>query len=57
MIVDTRSILQVVVIIIISGLCWFANDKLNPVPYLKTVVQVLIVLASVLLSLHAFGLI
>lgn len=50
------NILAIVVIIILACLAWWANEKLNTVPVLKTVVQVIIVVVSVLLLLQNLGL-
>lgn len=49
------NILQIIVILIIAGLAWYANQQLNPVPVLKNVVNVLIVVVSVLVLLDATG--
>jgi hypothetical protein len=49
------DIIRLIVIIVIAGLCWFANSKLNPVPVLKTVVDVIIVVVAVLLVLQSLG--
>ncbi len=51
------NIIQIIVIIILAGLAYWANDKLNMVPVLKTVVQVLIVVVAVLLLLQSVGVI
>ena len=49
------NIIQIVVICILAGLAYWANDKLNTVPVFKTVVQVLIVVVAVLLLLQSLG--
>jgi hypothetical protein len=49
------NILQLIVICIIAGLCWWANETLNTVPVLKKVIQVLIVVVAVLLVLNSLG--
>jgi uncharacterized membrane protein YwzB len=49
------NIIQLIVIVIIAGLCWWANESLNNVPVLKKVVQVLIVVVAVLLVLQSLG--
>lgn len=49
------NIIQLVVICIIAGLAWFANDKLNNIPTLKGIIQVLIVVVAVLLILQSLG--
>ena len=50
------DVIRIVVILIIAGLCWYANARLNKVPVLNEVVSVLIVVLSVLLLLSACGL-
>ena len=50
-------LMQIVVILIIAGLCWYANEALNSVPVLKTVIRVIIVVVSVLLLLQSLGLV
>jgi len=49
------NIIQIVVILIIAGLCWYANNALNKVPVLQNVVNVLIVVVSVLMLLSSLG--
>jgi Na+/H+-dicarboxylate symporter len=49
------NIIQIVLICILSGLAWWVNEKLNTVPILKTVIQVLIVVVAVLLLLQSLG--
>lgn len=49
------DIIRIIVIIVIAGLCWFANEKLNNIPVLKTVIQVIIVVVAVLLLLQSLG--
>jgi len=52
----TINIMQLIVIIIIAGLAWYANNSLNNVPVLRNVVNVLIVVISVLMLLNSVGL-
>jgi hypothetical protein len=49
------NIVSIIVIIVIAGLCWWANQKLNTVPVLKNVVDVIIVVVAVLCLLSATG--
>jgi hypothetical protein len=49
------NIIQLIVIIVIAGLCWWANETLNNIPVLKKVIQVLIVVIAVLLVLQSLG--
>jgi hypothetical protein len=49
------NIIQIILIIVLSGLAWYANDKLNNVPTLKPIVQVLIVVVAVLCLLSSLG--
>ena len=49
------NVIELIVIIILAGLAWWANDMLNKVPTLKTIVSVLIVVVSVLLVLQSLG--
>lgn len=51
------NILQLIVIIVLAGLAWYANNTLNNVPGLKPLINVLIVIVSVLLVLQSVGLI
>ncbi len=51
------NIIEIVIIIVIAGLAWYANENLNMVPVLKKVVQVVIVVVAVLLLLQSFGVI
>ncbi len=51
------NILQIIAIITIAALSYWANDQLNNVPVLKNVVRVLIVVVAVLLLLQSFGMI
>ena len=53
----TINILGLIVIIILCGLAWYANNALNQVPVLKNVVSVIIVVVGVLLILQSVGLI
>jgi hypothetical protein len=50
------DIVRIIVILVIAGLCWYANNALNKVPVLVTVINVLIIVFSVLLVLNASGL-
>lgn len=52
----TINLVSIIVIIIIAGLCYWANEQLNNVPVLKTVVKVIIVVVAVLMLLQACGL-
>jgi hypothetical protein len=49
------NIMQILVICIVAGLCWYVNSTLNPVPVLKKVVGVVIVVVAVLLLLQSLG--
>lgn len=49
------NLIQLVLIIVIAGLCYWANEKLNTVPVLKTVVQVVIVVVAIILLLQSLG--
>ena len=49
------NIIQIVVIIILAGLAYWANGQLNKVPVLVNVVNVIIVLVAVLLLLQSLG--
>lgn len=51
------DIMTIVVICIIAGLCYWVNEKLNAVPVVKTVVQVIIVVVAVLLILQSLNLV
>ncbi len=53
----TINLMQIIVIIVIAGLCWYANNALNQIPVLRNVVNVLIVVVSVLMLLSSVGLI
>lgn len=50
------NIMEILVICVIAGLAWWANAKLNTVPVLSNVVQVVIVVVAVLLLLNSLGL-
>lgn len=50
------DIWDIVVICILAGLSWWVNEKLNQIPILKTVLQVIIVVVAVLLLLQSLGL-
>lgn len=47
------DVIQIIVIIVLSGLAYWANDMLNKVPTLKQVVSVLIVVVAVLMLLQS----
>lgn len=49
------DIIRILVICVVAGLCWWANNKLNTVPVLRKVVQVIIVVVAVLLVLQSLG--
>ncbi len=49
------NIIQLIVIIIIAGLAYWANDQLNKVPVLINVVRVLIVVIAVIMVLQSLG--
>lgn len=49
------NVMQIIVIIVLAGLAYWVNEKLNTVPVLKTVVQVVIVVVAVLLLLQSLG--
>ena len=49
------NLIQIIAIIIIAGLCWYANAALNTIPVLKNVINVLIVVISVLALLNSLG--
>lgn len=51
------NIVSIFVIVILASLAFYVNDKLNTVPVLKTVIQVVIVVVAVLLILQNMGLI
>jgi len=53
----TAHLLQIGLIIGGAILCNYANDKLNNVPVFKTIIQVLIVVAAVVLLGQSLGLI
>jgi ethanolamine transporter EutH len=50
------NIIQLVVILVIAGLCWWVNEMLNHIAVLNTVIKVIIVVAAVLLILQSLGL-
>ena len=50
------NIFQIIVIVILAGLAYWANGKLNTVPVLKTVLDVVIVVVAILLLLQSLGL-
>jgi hypothetical protein len=49
------NLIQLIVIIVLAGLAWWANGKLNTVPVLKNVIDVLIVVVAILLVLQSLG--
>ena len=49
------NVMQLIVIIVLCGLAWWANNQLNNIPVLKNVVNVLIVVVGVLLVLRSLG--
>lgn len=49
------NLVGIILIVVIAGLAWWVNAKLNPVPVLKTVIDVLIVVISVLMLLQSAG--
>jgi hypothetical protein len=51
----TIHILELALIIGLSILAWWVNDKLNNIPVLKNVIQVLIVVVAILLVLQSIG--
>jgi hypothetical protein len=50
------NIWEIFVICVLAGLAYWANGKLNTVPLLKNVLDVLIVVVAVLLLLQSLGL-
>ena len=51
------NVIQLIVICVLAGLAYWANDKLNNVPFLKTIVQVVIVVVAVLMLMQSLGVI
>ena len=51
------NVIELVVICIFAGLAYWVNDKLNNVPMLKTVIQVIIVVVAVFLIMQSLGVI
>ncbi|MBL8013599.1 MAG: hypothetical protein JNN05_07090 [Candidatus Omnitrophica bacterium] len=51
------NVMQLLVICVFAGLAYWANDKLNNVPALRTVIQVVIVVAAVFLIFQSLGII
>jgi len=47
---------QLIVILALCSCAWYANLKLNPVPLMRNIVDVIIVVVGVLLVLAACGL-
>jgi hypothetical protein len=50
------NLIAILVIVILAGLCYYANNALNNVPVLKNVINVIIVVVSVLMILQSTGL-
>ena len=50
------NLLEILVIIILSVLAYWVNEKLNSIPILKTIIQVIIVIVAVLLLLQSLNL-
>ena len=51
------NIMAIILILVFSGLAWWVNEKLNSIPMLKTVIQVLIVVVAIVLLLQSLGVI
>ena len=51
------NIMDILVIVILAGLCYYVNNALNNVPVLKNVINVIIIVVSVLLILQSVGLV
>ena len=51
------DIIAIVVIVVLASLAWWVNGMLNKIPVLKTVIDVIIVVAAVLLLLQSLGLV
>ncbi len=47
---------HIITIVVIAWLCYYANARLNSVPVLREVIQVLIILVAVLMVLQSTGL-
>lgn len=50
------NIAAIIVTCTLAALAWYVNETLNPVPVLKTVIRVVIVVTAVLLFLQNCGL-
>jgi hypothetical protein len=51
----TINFVNILVIVILAGLFWWANERVNTVPILKPIIQVVIVVGAVLALLYSFG--
>lgn len=51
----TINVIQLVVICVLAGLAYYANNALNGVPVLRNVMNVLIICVGVLLVLQSLG--
>ncbi|MBL8013596.1 MAG: hypothetical protein JNN05_07075 [Candidatus Omnitrophica bacterium] len=51
------NVMELLVICVFAGLAYWANNKLNNVPALRTVIQVLIVVVAVFLIFQSLGVI
>ena len=51
------NVIELVVICVFAGLAYWVNDKLNNVPMLKTVIQVVIVVVAVFMIMQSLGVI
>lgn len=49
------NVTQIIVIIVIAGLAYWANDQLNKVPFLVNLIRVLIVGVAILMLLQSCG--
>jgi hypothetical protein len=47
---------QLIVIIVLAIVAWYANEKLNTVPIMKPLISVAIVIVAVFMALGALGL-
>ena len=52
----TIDVIGLLVIIVLAGLAWYANEQLNKIPTLKQIIAVLIIIVAVLLVLDSLGL-
>ncbi len=48
---------EIIVILALSGVAWFANETLNRIPIAKSIVSVIVVVVCVYALLQSFGLI